>query len=242
MTEATSFLYPFIDAEESDPDTLLVDLAASARSKAAESAALQARSLEQWGDAIEAAGIAMAQRIRDGGRVFTFGNGGSSTDAATLAALFARPTRGRPIAAWTLAADQAVMTALGNDIGFEVIFSRQLIARARAGDIAIALSTSGNSADLVMAVAQARKQGMLVLAFSGYAGGRLAETADVDHCFTIDSQSIHRIQESQARIGHRLWQVVQRELGTAADTPGELLAQAGSRHTHPTGTTTEGER
>lgn len=212
MTDATSFLYPFIDAEESDPVALLRDLAASAVEKARESAALQAASLERWGAEIEAAGRAVADRVRCGGRIFTFGNGGSSTDAATLAALFARPVHGRPLPAWSLATDQAVMTALANDIGFDVIFSRQLIARARPGDVAIALSTSGNSDDLVRAVAEARSRGLLVLAFSGYAGGRLAETRDVDHCVTIDSQSIHRIQESQAVVGHRLWQVVQREL------------------------------
>lgn len=212
MTDATSFLYPFIDAEETDATALLSDLAASAAEKARESAALQARSLDLMGAEIEQAGRAMADRVRAGGRVFTFGNGGSSTDAATLAALFARPVHGRPIPAWSLATDQAIMTALGNDIGFDVIFSRQLIARARSGDIAIAMSTSGNSDDLVRAVAEAQSRGLLVLAFSGYAGGRLAETRDVDHCFTIDSQSIHRIQESQAVVGHRLWQVVQREL------------------------------
>lgn len=209
MSDATNFLYPFIDAQETDSGSLLADLAASARSKAAESAALQASSLNRWGPEIETAGRAIADRVRAGGRIFTFGNGGSSTDSATLAALFAHPAHGRPIPAWTLAADQAVMTALGNDIGFDVIFSRQLIARARAGDVAIALSTSGNSDDLVRAVAEAHRRGLLVLAFSGYAGGHLAASADVDHCFTIDSQSIHRIQESQAVVGHRLWQVVQ---------------------------------
>lgn len=222
MSESTNFLYPFIDAEETDSSTLLTDLAASAMDKAAESAALQDSSLKRWADDLERAGVGMAERVRRGGRIFTFGNGGSSTDAATLAALFAHPAYGRPIPAWTLAADQAVMTALGNDIGFDVIFSRQLIARARPDDVAIALSTSGNSDDLVRAVSEARKRGLLVLAFSGYAGGRLAESADVDQCFTIDSQSIHRIQESQAVIGHRLWQVVQRELAAPANpTEGE---------------------
>jgi len=217
MTDATSFLYPFIDGDETDADALLTDLAASARSKAAESAQLQADSLREFGDRIEAAGAAMATRIARGGRIFTFGNGGSSTDAATMAALFATPAHGIPVPAWTLTADQAILTALGNDIGFDVVFSRQLIARARPDDIAIAWSTSGNSADLLHAVAQARSTGLLVLALSGSGGGKLATTPDVDDCWVIASSSIHRIQESQAVLGHHLWSVVQRELAARTE-------------------------
>jgi len=95
--ETTSFLYPFIDAEETDAAALLTDLAESARGKASESARLQRASLEEYGEAIEAAGTQMAERFGQGGRLYTFGNGGSSTDAATLASLFSRPALGRPV-------------------------------------------------------------------------------------------------------------------------------------------------
>src|ERR1700739_1802740 len=126
-SESTSFLYPFIESEETDAKSLLDDLAASARSKAAESARLQSASLDEYSDALTVAGTEMADRFGRGGRLYTFGNGGSSTDPAPLASLFSRPGRGRPGAAWSLAADEAVVTALGNDVGFELIFKRQII-------------------------------------------------------------------------------------------------------------------
>ncbi|KRA27982.1 MULTISPECIES: D-sedoheptulose-7-phosphate isomerase [unclassified Nocardioides] len=210
--ENTDFLYPFIDAQETDAAPLLADLASSARGKATESARLQAASLEEWGPQIEEAGRAIAERFAAGGRMYTFGNGGSSTDAETLASLFARPAHGRPLAARCLAADQAVITALGNDIGFDVVFSRQLMAHARPGDIAVALSTSGSSEDLMAALVEGRRRGLLTIGFSGHDGGRMAVAEEVDHCFTIRSQSIHRIQESQALVGYRLWATAQHHL------------------------------
>lgn len=210
--ENTDFLYPFIDAQETDAAPLLADLASSARGKATESARLQAASLEEWGPQIEVAGRAIAERFAAGGRMYTFGNGGSSTDAETLASLFARPAHGRPLAARCLAADQAVITALGNDIGFDVVFSRQLMAHARPGDIAVALSTSGSSEDLMAALVEGRRRGLLTIGFSGHDGGRMAVAEEVDHCFTIRSQSIHRIQESQALVGYRLWATAQHHL------------------------------
>lgn len=211
-TESTAFLYPFIDSEETDAGSLLDDLSASARSKAAESARLQRESLEEYGAALTAAGAAMAEKFLRGGRLYTLGNGGSSTDAATLASLFSRPARGRAVAAWSLAADEAVVTALGNDVGFELIFKRQIIAHARDRDVAIALSTSGNSEDLMTAIAEAHRRGLLTIGFAGHDGGRMAVADDLDHCFTVHSQSIHRIQESHAVLGFQLWNVVQENM------------------------------
>jgi D-sedoheptulose 7-phosphate isomerase len=219
----TDFLYPFIEAQEDDAEALLLDLAASARGKAAESAALQESSLRELASTVEACATGIAQRFMAGGRLYTFGNGGSSTDAATLASLFSHPPVGKPLPAWSLASDQAVVTALGNDVGFDLIFSRQVIAHARAVDVAVAMSTSGNSDDLVTALVEARKRGLLTIGFAGYEGGRMAELSragELDYCFTIRSQSIHRIQESQARVGHRLWLLTQ-----------EAISQSGSRPT-----------
>ncbi|BBZ44993.1 D-sedoheptulose-7-phosphate isomerase [Mycobacterium parmense] len=210
--EPTNFLYPFIDAQE-DLDgqgatALLADLAASAQAKAAESLTLRRRTLEANAELLGAAAAEMARRFSAGGRMFTFGNGGSCTDSATLAALFARPPLGRPLPAWSLTADQAILTALGNDVGFELVFARQLIARARAGDIAIAMSTSGNSPNLLTALAEARRGGLYTVGFAGYDGGAFATDPDVDTCFVVGSQSVHRIQESQALLGYRLWVAV----------------------------------
>ena len=210
--QSTDFLYPFIEADERDSTALLTDLAASARQKARESSALQRSTLAECAEEVLAAGTQMAHRFATGGRLFAFGNGGSSTDAATFAALFAQPVSGRPLPALNLAADQAVVTALGNDVGFELVFSRQIIAHATARDIAVAFSTSGNSADLLTALGEAARRGLMTIGFAGYTGGEMAESDVVQHCFVVRSQSIHRIQESQALLGYQLWATVQSQL------------------------------
>src|SRR6516165_8335270 len=211
--EPTNFLYPFIDAQEHDPKSLLADLAASAHAKAAESLSLRRSTLEANTELIGSAAAEMAGRFDTGGRLFTFGNGGSCTDCTTLARLFAQPPVGKPLPAWSLTADQAIMTALGNDVGFELVFARQLIARALAGDIAIAMSTSGNSPNLLTALAEARQRGLYTIGFAGYDGGAFANDPNVDACFIVRSQSVHRIQESQALLGYRLWLAVHERLG-----------------------------
>lgn len=211
--EPTNFLYPFIDSQEDNAESLLADLAASAQAKAAESLALRRSTLEANAGLLDLAATEMARRFAAGGRLFTFGNGGSCTDSATLARLFARPPSGQPLAAWSLTTDQAIITALGNDVGFDLVFARQLIARATAGDIAIAMSTSGNSPNLLAALAEARQRGLYTVGFAGYDGGAFAGNPNVDACFVVRSQSVHRIQESQALLGYRLWLTVHERLG-----------------------------
>ncbi len=212
--EPTNFLYPFIDAQEDDPKSLLADLAASAQAKAAESLALRRSTLEANTELIGRAAAEMARRFSTGGRLFTFGNGGSCTDCTTLARLFAQPPVGEPLPAWSLTADQAIMTALGNDVGFELVFARQLIARGKSGDIAIAMSTSGSSPNLMAAFKEARHRGMYTIGFAGYDGGAFAKSPDVDACFVVRSQSVHRIQESQALLGYQLWLAVHNRMAT----------------------------
>jgi len=212
--EPTNFLYPFIDAQEDDPKSLLADLAASAQAKAAESVSLRRSTLDANAELIASAAAEMARRFSGGGRLFTFGNGGSCTDCTTLARLFAQPPLGNPLPAWSLTADQAIMTALGNDVGFELVFARQLIARGQAGDIAIAMSTSGSSANVMAALKEARRRGMYTVGFAGYDGGAFAKSPDVDACFVVRSQSVHRIQESQALLGYRLWLAVHDQMAT----------------------------
>lgn len=211
--EPTNFLYPFIDAQEHDPKSLLADLTASAQAKASESLALRRATLAENSESLATAATEMARRFAAGGRMFTFGNGGSCTDCTTLARLFARPPIGDPLPAWSLTADQAIMTALGNDVGFELVFARQLIARGKPGDIAIAMSTSGSSPNLMTALAEARKRDMYTVGFAGYDGGQFAKSDDVDACFVVRSQSVHRIQESQALVGYELWLAVHERMG-----------------------------
>jgi D-sedoheptulose 7-phosphate isomerase len=206
---ATGFLYPFLDRTETGPEKLLADLATSAAAKIAASDQLQAHCLGSYATELRACAAAIAARFRIGGRLYTFGNGGSSTDATTVASLFARPPWGDALPACCLSDDQAVLTALGNDVGFELIFARQLMACGRPSDMVIALSTSGCSPDLVTAIQEAHRRGMLTIALAGYDGGRLGAMPEVDHCFTVPSQSVHRIQEAQARLAWQLWSDVQ---------------------------------
>jgi D-sedoheptulose 7-phosphate isomerase len=210
--EPTGFLYPFIDAQEHDTDALLADLARSARAKTAESEALQAATLAACAGTIEAAGTAMAARVRRGGRLFTFGNGGSATDADAASVRFQHPDRGHAVPARSLVADSSVLTALANDVGFELVFSRQLIAHARADDIALGFSTSGGSQNVLRAFAEARARGLLTVGMCGYDGGAMATSGDVEHCLIVSSDSVHRVQETQQALLHALWSAVQRAL------------------------------
>jgi D-sedoheptulose 7-phosphate isomerase len=209
VTEPTGFLYPFIEADERDADGLIADLAGSARSKMTESGALRTATLERCADALLLAGDAMAHRFRCGGRLFTFGNGGSATDADGTADLFRDPPSGRSLPAISLVDDRAVITALANDVGFELVFSRQLIAHARAGDIAIGFSTSGDSVNVVRALEEAAQRDVLTIGLAGNAGGAMAASDSVAHCFVVRSASVHRIQETQDALILELWSVVQ---------------------------------
>ena len=210
MAEGTDFLYPFIEGDERDAAPLLADLATSVRVKSTMSSQVRAGALERNERVLTQAARAMAACFGAGGRLFTFGNGGSSTDASLLAELFAHPPRGRALPARCLVDDAAVLTALGNDVGFELVFSRQLIAHAAPGDIVFGCSTSGNSHNLVRAFEHARGRGMLTVATSGYDGGEIARV--VDHCLIVGNDSVHRIQETQAALGLALWDLVQRAL------------------------------
>jgi D-sedoheptulose 7-phosphate isomerase len=210
--EATDFLYPFIEADERDADSLLADLARSAEAKWAESARLREETLARCEAQLLEVAAAMADRFQAGGQLFTFGNGGSATDADWLAQLFTRPPWGSPLPARSLATDHAVLTALSNDIGFDVVFSRQLEAHGHPTDMALGLSTSGNSDNLLRAFAQAAKQGMLTVGLAGYDGGRMGTCEDLQHCLVARSESVHRIQETQSALSHVLWAAVQSEL------------------------------
>jgi D-sedoheptulose 7-phosphate isomerase len=205
----SDFLYPFLSTESPDAGVLLDDLATSARSKVADAESLRADTLGRERTRLATVAVSMAERFGRGGRLFTFGNGGSSTDATSVAVLFSSPPWGRPLPALTLVSDSAVLTALGNDVGFELVFSRQLIAAGRAGDIALGISTSGNSPNLLAAFREAKGRDMLTIGFAGYDGGEMGRSDDVEHCFAVRSDSVHRIQEVQGALAYALWTAVQ---------------------------------
>ena len=216
MPETTDFLYPFIEGDETDADSLLADLARSATAKWGQSQALRTETLATLEAEIDVVARAMAERFAAGGRLFAFGNGGSATDADGVAQLYTSPPWGNPLPARSLVEDQAVLTALSNDVGFENVCSRQIIAHGRSGDIAMGFSTSGNSDNLLVAFAEARKRGMLTVGLAGIDGGRMAVDDSVQHCLVVRSQSVHRVQEAQAALTSALWARVQEALGAAA--------------------------
>lgn len=208
----SGFLYPMLDAQERDAPGLLADLARSAQAKAVESSRTRTATLTALSDDLDRAADAMADAFAAGGRLFCFGNGGSATDAAGLASLFASPATGVALPARSLVADAAVLTALANDIGVDVVFARQLIAHGRAGDIALGLSTSGGSTNVLRALAEARRRGILTVGLAGYGGGAMRTSGDLEHCLAVDAQSVHRTQETQSAVAHSLWERVQQRL------------------------------
>ncbi|PRX51000.1 D-sedoheptulose 7-phosphate isomerase [Prauserella shujinwangii] len=202
-------LYPFLysgsESGAADVDGVLAEVRQSTVDKAREIVDLRREVHRRDGARIAACGAAMAGRFARGGRLFAFGNGGSSTDAQDLATTFMDPPPGfPPMPAFALTADIAVVTALSNDVGFDVVFSRQLAAFARPEDIAVGLSTSGNSANLLSAFDEASRRGMLTVGISGDTGGKMAELGSIDHLFVVPSPSVHRIQEAQTTIYHVL--------------------------------------
>ena len=219
-------LYPFLYAEAADLDTVLAQVRESTIAKAAEIVALRQSLADRCGARLVECARRMAASFAAGGKLFTFGNGGSSTDAQEVAQLYLHPPApARPLPAICLTHDVAVLTALSNDVGFEVVFARQVAAFGRAGDIALGLSTSGNSANLLAAFAKAKQMGLLTLGFSGGDGGRMKHATDVDYCVVVPSTSIHRIQECHVTAYHILWDLVhtlladQRGPASAGDAP-----------------------
>jgi D-sedoheptulose 7-phosphate isomerase len=203
-------LYPFLYGGAQDEARLAAALLQSAAEKAADSRDTNARFFAEAGAALVAAARALAAVYRSGGRLFTMGNGGSSCDAAHIAVEFTHPvTVGRPaLAAINLVADVAMLSAVGNDIGFEHVFLRQLVAQARPGDGLIGISTSGNSPNLLVAFAKAKEIGLTTFGLAGGDGGRMQRAGTVDHCLVVPSQSIHRIQECHVAAYHILWDLV----------------------------------
>ncbi|HXQ41011.1 MAG TPA: SIS domain-containing protein [Candidatus Udaeobacter sp.] len=203
-------LYPFLHGQAQESAKLDAALLHSIGEKAGDSRDTNARFFAEQAPVLLASAKALAGVYRRGGRLFAMGNGGSSCDSAHIAVEFCHPvTTGRPaLAAINLAADTAMMSAVGNDVGFEHVFVRQLSAQARSGDGLIGVSTSGNSANLVAAFLKAKELGMATIGLAGGNGGRMKSCGAVDHCLVVPSASIHRIQECHVAAYHILWDLV----------------------------------
>jgi D-sedoheptulose 7-phosphate isomerase len=204
-------LYPFLGRETPGAEALLPALRCSTAAKLRQLAALRTEAFERNAAALlEGAGL-LARAFERGGQLLAFGNGGSARDAESAAQLFLAPPRGRGVRARSLAADPGLVTALANDAGFDVVFARQLAAAGRPADVALGLSTSGDSENLLRGFAESRRRGLATIGLAGYAGGRLAAEGGPDVLLVVPSDSVHRIQEVQRSLLHALW-----ELGQAA--------------------------
>ena len=195
--------------------SLKVDLAAFFRTEFAEHHDVARRTEAALAGVFSELVRACVKSIRGGGKLLFFGNGGSAADAQHLATelTIRYKTSRAPIAAIALTTDTSALTAAGNDLGFDKIFARQIEALGRAGDIAIAISTSGRSANVISALKQARVMGLVTAALGGK-GGDMAGLAD--HLLAVPSDTVARIQEMHITLGQMLCAALEVELGLVA--------------------------
>jgi D-sedoheptulose 7-phosphate isomerase len=211
-SEYDRLFYPFLfEGGKVSLEDVLEQVRYSTLEKCREIVTLRRTTLACYEEQIITAGQAMARAFTNGATLFAFGNGGSATDAQDMVTDLLNP----PLADWlpqpalSLTNDTAVITAVGNDVGFDNIFTRQIIAYGRPGDIALGISTSGNSANVLAALEQAKKQGMLTIGLAGsYDGGKMRQSRAIDVCIVAPSEHIPRIQEAQATVYHALIEIV----------------------------------
>ena len=177
-----------------------------------ESAETKLKFVAEHADRIQKLADLLVETFRRGNKVLLFGNGGSATDASHLAAEFVgRYRRERaPLAALSLSSDQAKLTCIANDYGYDEVFARQVQALGRKGDVAVGISTSGNSPNVLKGLQAARAQGLVTVAWTGGTGGQLVGQAD--HVFIVPSTVVARIQETHLTLGHVLCELVDEAL------------------------------
>jgi D-sedoheptulose 7-phosphate isomerase len=207
----SSFLYPFLGKGQQPLEEVVREVQGSMLQKVQEVNRLRAAAAESEARAMSETAAAVSERIQRGGKLIAFGNGGSATDANDLVSDCVDPPAGwSAVPAVSLSAEPANITAIANDIGAEAIFARQLIAHARPEDVAVGISTSGGSANILAALAEARRRGLLAVGIVGYDGGRIVSEQLADHAVVVRSDYIPRIQEVQASIYHVLRGLVER--------------------------------
>jgi D-sedoheptulose 7-phosphate isomerase len=199
------FLYPFLGREKQETRDISAEVAASIESKVRDDARLREEVASKESEKIGNAAAEIRRRIERGGKLILFGNGGSATDANDMALDCVAPPLGyQPIPAISLSMEPANLSAIANDVGQELVFLRQLIAHAKPNDVAIGISTSGGSRNIVLALEEARKRNLLTVALLGYDGGEVVRRGLADFPLVVRSDYIPRIQEVQASIYHVL--------------------------------------
>jgi D-sedoheptulose 7-phosphate isomerase len=208
----SSFLYPYLGKQKQDTSGLVSEVAASIQMKARDDERLREEVARDQAEKIAGAAAAICQRVAAGGKLILFGNGGSATDANDWALDCVAPLKGfKPIPAVSLAMEPAIVSALANDLGSEVVFLRQLIAQAKPNDVAIAISTSGGSSNILAALGEARKRGLLTVALLGYDGGETVRQGLADLPLVVPCDYIPRIQEVQASMYHVILELLAEE-------------------------------
>ena len=198
-----AFLYPFLGQEKQSTSDVLDEVAQSIQMKASDDVKLREQVAQEASEQISNTAVAIQERLECGGKLILFGNGGSATDANDWALDCVAPPPGyRPVPAVSLALEPANITAIANDVGTEVIFLRQLIAQGRPEDVAVGISTSGGSRNVIVALEEARKLGLVTVALLGYDGGEIVRQGLVDFPLVVHSDYIPRIQEVQASVYH----------------------------------------
>lgn len=206
----TEFLYPFLGQKKQETSSIVDDVAVSIQMKARDDTRLRTRLAKEQSEQIGEAALAIQQRLSRGGKLILFGNGGSATDANDFAMDCVLPPAGyKPIPAISLSLEPATITALANDVGTEVIFLRQLMAQARPEDVAVGISTSGGSRNIVVAIEEGRKRRLLTVALLGNDGGEIYRRGLADHPIIVRSDYIPRIQEVQASAYHVLREMLE---------------------------------
>lgn len=205
--------YPFLHEEQKKPEDLMEELRFSLLEKARESVEVKNRFFEQNKDTVLAASLAVAKAFHRGRKLLVCGNGGSSTDAQHVAVEFMHPVivGRKALPAICLTNDMAMVTAVANDVGFDDVFTRQIIALGVEGDVLLGISTSGNSENLMRAFQTARRLNLATIGFAGGDGGKMALMAAdglLDYCLTVTTSSIHRIQETHVALYHIMWDIV----------------------------------
>jgi D-sedoheptulose 7-phosphate isomerase len=207
---AAGFLYPFLGKDKQETFDVVEEAAASIRMKVRDDARLREQVAREESEKIGGAALAIRERIDRSGKLIIFGNGGSATDANDWAIDCFQPPAGyQPIPAISLSMEPANLSAIANDVGTELIFQRQSIAQARPNDVAIGISTSGGSKNIVVALEEARKRNLLTVALLGYDGGEVLRRGLADFPLIVSSDYIPRIQEVQASIYHLIREMLE---------------------------------
>lgn len=210
--ELYPFLYPVSAPGEAAVSRAIDEARISTLQKCEEVVMLRRQLRDEYSAHLPLAARAMASRFLLGGKLLACGNGGSATDAQDAAVdCLSPPVDGwRPLPAIALSSDSGVVTGVANDVGFESTFSRQVIALGESRDIVIGFSTSGSSPNVIAALREAKKRGMLTIALSGYDGGEMSTPGVADHCFVARLEYVPRIQEGHATVWHTLLELIHR--------------------------------